>query len=184
MLDFGFEKLLVIGLVGVIVLGPERLPVAARMLGILWSKAQKATQKLRVELNELQKLAETPHQMLNQAEQKMQEFYQGFEKDAKDNLNWDSLQKDFNEDFDIFLQKQKQLDQSLSNSTTDAEKWQKIDIINQKSQFRQSNWRLKSMATPIWFQRKTQQKRRIEGAAARMQRYQRGTAKSLRSSIF
>jgi len=68
MLDIGFLELMIIGIVGLLVLGPERLPRAARTAGLWIGKikrtvsgmqreisAQLETEELRQKLNEQQK---------------------------------------------------------------------------------------------------------------------------------
>ena len=62
MFDIGFSELLVIGLVALIVIGPERLPRVARTLGHLFGRMQryvndvKADISREMELEELRKL--------------------------------------------------------------------------------------------------------------------------------
>ena len=41
MFDFGFSEMVVIAVVALIVVGPERLPKVARTLGHLWGRAQR-----------------------------------------------------------------------------------------------------------------------------------------------
>ena len=62
MLDFGFDKMALIGAVALIVIGPEKLPRVARTVGTLLGKAQryvadvKAEVNRSIELEELQKM--------------------------------------------------------------------------------------------------------------------------------
>ncbi|HVO08298.1 MAG TPA: Sec-independent protein translocase protein TatB, partial [Burkholderiaceae bacterium] len=62
MIDFGFDKLALIGAVALIVIGPEKLPRVARTVGALIGKAQryvadvKAEVNRSIELEELQKM--------------------------------------------------------------------------------------------------------------------------------
>ena len=62
MIDFGFEKIALIGAVALIVIGPEKLPRVARTVGMLLGKAQryvadvKAEVNRSIELEELQKM--------------------------------------------------------------------------------------------------------------------------------
>jgi sec-independent protein translocase protein TatB len=62
MFDIGFSELLVIGIVALIVIGPERLPKVARTLGHLFGRMQryvndvKADISREMELEELRKL--------------------------------------------------------------------------------------------------------------------------------
>src|SRR5512138_651750 len=65
MIDFGFDKMMVIGAVALIVIGPEKLPRVARTVGTLLGKAQryvadvKAEVNRSMELDELRKMKET-----------------------------------------------------------------------------------------------------------------------------
>jgi sec-independent protein translocase protein TatB len=62
MIDFGFDKIALIGAVALIVIGPEKLPRVARTVGALLGKAQryvadvKAEVNRSIELEELQKM--------------------------------------------------------------------------------------------------------------------------------
>ncbi len=47
--DIGFSELLIIGIVGLLVLGPERLPAAARTVGGLLRKARESWSSVRNE---------------------------------------------------------------------------------------------------------------------------------------
>ncbi len=50
MFDVGFSELLLIGLVALIVLGPERLPVAARMAGLWLGRLKRSFGNLKAEV--------------------------------------------------------------------------------------------------------------------------------------
>src|SRR5437868_11743061 len=62
MFDIGFSEILVIGVVALIVIGPERLPKVARTLGHMFGRLQryvndvKADINREIELDELRKL--------------------------------------------------------------------------------------------------------------------------------
>src|SRR5689334_22866618 len=51
MIDFGFDKIALIGAVALIVLGPERLPRVARTVGHLLGKAQRYVAEVKAEVN-------------------------------------------------------------------------------------------------------------------------------------
>ena len=50
MFDIGFGELLIIGLIGLLVLGPERLPGVARTVGGFVRKARRSWQQMQAEL--------------------------------------------------------------------------------------------------------------------------------------
>ncbi len=85
MFDVGFSELIVIALVALIVIGPERLPRVARTVGALLGRAQRYVNEVKadiqreVDLDELKNLkstfedaAKTVEQSLHQVEQELQ----------------------------------------------------------------------------------------------------------------
>jgi sec-independent protein translocase protein TatB len=50
MFDVGFSELLLVGLVALLVLGPERLPVAARVLGLWIGRLKRSMGNLKAEV--------------------------------------------------------------------------------------------------------------------------------------
>ena len=78
MFDIGFSELLVIGLVALIVIGPERLPRVARTIGHLSGRLQryvadvKADINREVEMEELRKMRESVQQTATSIESSVQ----------------------------------------------------------------------------------------------------------------
>ena len=74
MFDIGFSELMVIGLVALVVLGPERLPRVARTLGHLAGRLQryvadvKADINREIELDELRKMRDSMQQAATEVE--------------------------------------------------------------------------------------------------------------------
>jgi sec-independent protein translocase protein TatB len=69
MFEVGFSELLLVGIVALLVLGPERLPVAARTLGRGLGQARRAMQGLRTQMEreiDLPNLDSAPLQRLEQ----------------------------------------------------------------------------------------------------------------------
>ncbi len=52
MFDIGFSELLLVGLVGLLVLGPERLPIAARNAGLWLGRAKRAMNMLKAQVTQ------------------------------------------------------------------------------------------------------------------------------------
>ncbi|ADE10873.1 Sec-independent protein translocase protein TatB [Sideroxydans lithotrophicus] len=50
MFDFSFSELVVIMVVALIVIGPERLPKVARTMGLLWGRAQRYINGVRADI--------------------------------------------------------------------------------------------------------------------------------------
>src|SRR5665213_1784693 len=51
MIDFGFDKIALIGAVALVVIGPEKLPRVARTVGTLIGKAQRYVADVKAEVN-------------------------------------------------------------------------------------------------------------------------------------
>ena len=51
MFDFGFSKLLLLGIVALVVIGPERLPKVARTMGHLYGRLQRYVTQVKSDIN-------------------------------------------------------------------------------------------------------------------------------------
>jgi sec-independent protein translocase protein TatB len=58
MFDVGFSEILVIMLVALVVIGPERLPKVARTLGHLWGRGQRFVNSIKQDINSSVELEE------------------------------------------------------------------------------------------------------------------------------
>jgi sec-independent protein translocase protein TatB len=58
MFDFSFAELVVIGVVALIVIGPERMPKVARAAGLLFGRAQRYVSEVKADINNQLKLDE------------------------------------------------------------------------------------------------------------------------------
>src|SRR5687768_17111790 len=58
MFDIGFSEMLVIGIVALVVIGPERLPKVARTLGHLFGRLQRYVTQVKTDINREMELAE------------------------------------------------------------------------------------------------------------------------------
>jgi sec-independent protein translocase protein TatB len=82
MFDVGFSELLVIGLVALIVIGPERLPRVARTLGILAGRLQRYVADVKADINREVELDE-----LRRMKDSVQQAASGFESSVQSELN-------------------------------------------------------------------------------------------------
>lgn len=87
MFDFGFSEMLIIGVVALVVLGPERLPVVARTAGEWIGKAQRFVAQVKSDINRESELAEL---------KKLQEEAQAIANDVKTEV--DSAARDIEKD--------------------------------------------------------------------------------------
>ena len=58
MFDFGFSKLLILGIVALVVIGPERLPRVARTLGHLYGRLQRYVTQVKSDISREMEAAE------------------------------------------------------------------------------------------------------------------------------
>ena len=63
MFDFGFWEIAIIGVITLIVVGPERLPALARKAGVIMGKLNKFLNKVKVDINEELKTDELKEQL-------------------------------------------------------------------------------------------------------------------------
>lgn len=84
MFDIGFSELLLIGIVALVVIGPERLPKVARTAGHLFGRMQRYVADVKADINreiqaeDLHKLQEEIRSSVNSIEQSVtRELHQG-----------------------------------------------------------------------------------------------------------
>jgi sec-independent protein translocase protein TatB len=82
MFDLGFSELMVIALVALIVIGPERLPRVARTLGHLAGRLQRYVADVKADINREVELDE-----LRKMRDSMQEAASGMESSFREELN-------------------------------------------------------------------------------------------------
>ncbi len=58
MFDIGFSEMLVIGIVALVVIGPERLPSVARTLGVLFGRMQRYVAQVKSDINREMEMAD------------------------------------------------------------------------------------------------------------------------------
>lgn len=93
MFDIGFWELLLIGVVGLLVIGPERLPEVIRTIGTWVGKIQRFVQGVRsdfqsqVETGELRKLLGDQEQQIHDLKNLVNETKREFERSASDAMH-------------------------------------------------------------------------------------------------
>ncbi len=89
MFDFGFSELMIIAVVGLIVIGPERLPRVARTLGHLFGRMQRYVTEIKadinreVELDELRKLQSSMKEAAQEIEESVSKQVNFIEDEVK-----------------------------------------------------------------------------------------------------
>ncbi len=163
MIDFGFDKLALIGAVALIVIGPERLPKVARTVGHLFGKAQRYMADVRAEVNRSIELED-----LKNMKSDLEEAARGVEATTQ------SFVSDLNAsaDFTGSLSNQEAED-SLANHRNYPE------YVHPRKK-----WRVKRTATPQWYKHRQGIRTRTLSGAARVARYRPKVANSYSSSTF
>jgi sec-independent protein translocase protein TatB len=154
MIDFGFDKLALIGAVALIVIGPEKLPRVARTVGALLGKAQRYVADVKAEVNRSIELEE------------LQKMKKQFETAASDIHS--SVQREVGE-----------VNSSLQSSWNDATHGLAPDAMPMTPLepsapvYKRPNkkWRLKRGATPLWFKQRQGIRRQAQSGAARVARF-------------
>ena len=83
MFDVGFSEIVVIGVVALIVVGPERLPKAARTMGLLFGRLQRYVSDVKADISREMELDEL-RKLQKQVQGAAQEFKTSVESAAQD----------------------------------------------------------------------------------------------------
>ncbi|MBA4255574.1 MAG: twin-arginine translocase subunit TatB [Polaromonas sp.] len=156
MIDLGISKLALIGVVALVVIGPEKLPKVARTVGALLGKAQryvsdvKAEVSRSIELEELKKMKESMEGAAKDVESSMQTTAADFEK------SWADATSEYSSA------------PSLGNN--DA-----LSALGQPlvPDYRHpgKKWRVKQAAMPQWYKSRSGVRTRVQSGAARVARF-------------
>ena len=148
MIDFGFDKLALIGAVALIVIGPERLPKVARTVGHLLGKAQRYMADVKAEVNRSIELDEI---------KKMKTQFEDVAREAESSANA------LNEGFHSFDGDQ----EHESGSSSEA----LINPVVPQYVNPRKKWRLKKGSIPHWYKQRHGVRARVQSGAARMARF-------------
>ena len=153
MIDFGIDKLALIGAVALIVIGPERLPKVARTVGVLLGKAQRYVSQVQSEVNrsiELEELKKMKAGLETAASDVESAVYQ----------NLDEVRHTG----DGFHEGDHPGDSSTSPSHY-------TPSYSHAYAPPRKNWRLKKAAVPMWYKQNTGMRRHVQSGAARVARF-------------
>ncbi len=162
MIDFGFDKLALIGAVALIVIGPEKLPKVARTVGHLVGKAQRYVADVKAEVNrsiELDELKKMKTQFEDAARNVEQSVNQELHDTSRD------LEQSWNQATGFGSSG------AVSGSST-------LESPPPQYQHPRKNWRLKRGATPQWYKQRNGVRTRAQSGAARVARFRPPRASS------
>jgi len=154
MIDFGFDKIALIGAVALIVIGPEKLPRVARTVGHLVGKAQRYVADVKAEVNRSIELDEL---------KKMKTEFEGAARDVEQ-----TVQREMNEASSDFKGAWDDgLPPELSTAaSTDGNAPALPDYKHPKK-----NWRLKRGVMPAWYKQRQGIRTKALSGAARVARF-------------
>jgi sec-independent protein translocase protein TatB len=160
MLDLGLTKMALIGVVALVVLGPERLPRVARTAGALFGRAQryvndvKAEVTREIELDELRRMKTEFETAASNVETSVQDNLRKHESELND--AWNSGTS---------------VSPSIAGGALEDvgnSPWQSSTPATAP---KRKNWRVKQTAMPTWYKRATLRRTRVQSGAARVARH-------------
>lgn len=152
MIDFGIDKLAIIGAVALIVIGPERLPRVARTVGVLLGKAQRYVTQVQSEVNRSMELEE-----LKRAKMDIESAANSMAQSVSETVHETSA--------------------ALSGEEAASHNYGSFDQDYTPAPYYsygppvRKNWRLKRGAMPLWYKQREGVRRHVQSGAARVARF-------------
>ncbi|GAB7538838.1 Sec-independent protein translocase protein TatB [Burkholderia sp. 22PA0099] len=166
MLDLGISKMALIGVVALVVLGPERLPRVARTAGALFGRAQRYINEVKAEVTR-----EIELDALRTMKTDFESAARNVENTIHDNLR--QHEQDLNEAWSTAVSGDAGTSSEPVSVQPDgaAPFWQGSSVSTTFTPKRR-NWRVKQTATPAWYKRATTRRTHVQSGAARVARHQ------------
>ena len=157
MIDFGFDKIALIGAVALIVIGPEKLPKVARTVGHLFGKAQRYVADVKAEVNRSIELDEL---------KKMRTQFE----DAARNVE-QTVRNEVHEAKSAFDTDWNSATGSTSSIGYDGAHAESLAPSPPSYTRPKKNWRLKKGAMPQWYKNRQGIRTKALSGAARVARF-------------
>ena len=158
MIDFGFDKIALIGAVALIVIGPEKLPRVARTVGHFIGKAQRYVADVKAEVNRSIELEE-----LKKMKGEFEDAARNVEQTVHNEIRQTSA------DFDQAWSDSGAA--SVSSSSDDSGLHEGLLPPVPDYRHPKKNWRLKRGATPQWYKQRNGVRNKAQSGAARVARF-------------
>jgi sec-independent protein translocase protein TatB len=149
MIDLGIEKLIVIGAVALIVIGPEKLPRVARTVGTLMGKAQRYVADVKAEVSRTMELEEL---------KKMKETVESAARDVESSIHGGVSE----------------IERQLADATNTSAHMalaEPASVSYPEYRHPKKKWRIKQGATPNWYKARNGIRTKALSGAARVARY-------------
>jgi sec-independent protein translocase protein TatB len=154
MIDFGFDKIALIGAVALIVIGPEKLPRVARTVGALMGKARRYVADVKAEVSRSIELEEL---------QKMKSQFETAARDVEQTVS-----REVSEAQHVFHDQLADLGQAAGDAPS-------LDgaYTPPLPEYKRPNkrWRLKRSALPRWYKQRQGLRGHVQSGAARVARH-------------
>ena len=151
MIDFGFDKIALIGAVALIVIGPEKLPRVARTVGHFVGKAQRYVAEVKAEVNRSIELEE-----LKKMKTSFEDAARNVEQTVSSELH----------------QTSSELNSAWDGSTsTEATPGLPLEPPAPTYRHPRKQWRLKRGAMPQWYKQRQGVRAHAQSGAARVARF-------------
>ena len=150
MIDLGLSKIAIIGVVALIVIGPEKLPKVARMAGSLYGRAQRYLHEVKSEVSREIELDEL----------------RNLKKEVEDTAN--SIRNDVQSTFQSTVDDVESAWRDLPSSTTPTATMS--DLERKARDFRRKKL-VRNSAIPGWYKQRNGGKSHIMSGAARVKKF-------------
>ena len=159
MIDFGFDKIALIGAVALVVIGPEKLPRVARTVGTLMGKARRYVADVKAEVNRTIELEEL---------QKMKSQFETAARDVEQTVH-----NEMSSANQAFGQQVDDLQSGLDGSGSDGFASLGSTLAAPAPEYKRPNkrWRLKRTAMPRWYKQQAGVRGHVQSGAARVARF-------------
>ena len=166
MIDLGLSKIAIIGVVALIVIGPEKLPRVARMAGTLYGRAQRYLNQVKsevsreIEMEELKNLQKEVQEAAHSVKQSVEKSMHGVENSISGNLAevenaWRGDASSYEGHHDAH--------EAMLRATND-------DLARKAREFRRKKL-VRNSAIPGWYKQRHGGKLHVQSAAARVARF-------------
>ena len=166
MIDLGLSKIAIIGVVALIVIGPEKLPKVARMAGTLYGRAQRYLNQVKsevsreIEMEELKNLQKEVQDAAHSVKQSVEKSMHGVENSISGNLAevenaWRGDSSSYDAHHDAH--------EAMLRATNE-------DLARKAREFRRKKL-VRNSAIPGWYKQRHGGKLHVQSAAARVARF-------------
>lgn len=156
MIDLGLSKLAIIGVVALVVIGPERLPKVARMAGTLYGRAQRYLHDVKSEVSREMELEELRN-LHKEVSETAQQFKSDVENTIQQNLD------DVNAAWDGHRSSEPRGPATVESVERKAKEFRRKKLV-------------RSSAIPAWYKSRHGGKAHVMSGAARVKKFRPGSS--------